>query len=146
MNVTRRTLMRLLGVSPLVAKQLEDEKVLRLSSSTVPLTPITYSQGNGSADVDFATNKAAQLKSIANYFQQFGVPDWVEEEIRTQCNYVAALDPDLAAKRSWSMSVKIAEQRERNYRRRIAAIGQGARYNLGRSVWQKFTGKVMEFW
>ena len=58
----------------------------------------------------------------AEHVRLFGVPDSVDFRIRDDARNVHALDPDIACKRSWSMSVKIMTQRQRNYDRAIERL------------------------
>lgn len=62
----------------------------------------------------------------AEYAKAVGLPEHVKSNMRERARFVDALDPDLAAKRSWSMSVKIATQRERNYQREVDRIKKDA--------------------
>lgn len=75
-----------------------------------------------------------------SWFAKNGLPDYIEEQLRAEAQYVSVLDPDLAAKRSWSMSVKIQEQRERNFRLKVDQL----RYNVDRekkaSLFESMTG------
>lgn len=63
-----------------------------------------------------------RVTKTADWIKLFGVPDVIKEEFRQNSKWVEALDPDIAAKRSWSMSVKVQEQRQRNYQRQIESI------------------------
>ena len=47
------------------------------------------------------------------------LPEFVDNELRNRSKYVYSLDPDIISKRSWSWSVKIQEQRKRNYERSV---------------------------
>jgi hypothetical protein len=58
----------------------------------------------------------------SDYFRVVGVPDFVKEIHRANAKYVHGLDPDIACKKSWSMSVKIMTQRQRNYDQSIAVM------------------------
>ena len=74
------------------------------------------------------------------YLQTVGVPKFVEEGLRDQARYVSALDPDIAAKRSWSMSVKIQEQRARNYNRNVERMLRSADYYRAKGALEKLLG------
>lgn len=56
-------------------------------------------------------------KKVLRFLAKNTLPDWVDEELRLRNRNVGYLDPDIACKRSWSMAVKIATQRERNIQR-----------------------------
>jgi hypothetical protein len=82
----------------------------------------------------------SRIIQAGRHLKLFGIPDWLEFEMRDSARYVASLDPDLACKRSWSMSVKIAEQRQRNYQRRVERMHQQAWQSKGRSVLKRLLG------
>jgi hypothetical protein len=65
-----------------------------------------------------------RVLGAANYIKMFGVPEFVEYELRDQSKYVQCLDPDIACKKSWSMSVKIMTQKERNYQKSLERINK----------------------
>lgn len=77
--------------------------------------------------------------AAAEYARTFGLPPFVEESYRRDAQYVQALDPDIACKRSWSMSVKIATQRQRNYERRVATVQQTAAHHKAAMLLKTFT-------
>ena len=52
------------------------------------------------------------LVAASKYTKAFGLPEFVERGYREQSRYVNSLDPDIANKKSWSMSVKIQSQRQ----------------------------------
>ena len=63
------------------------------------------------------TTRDAWKKKVLRFLANNALPDWLDDELRERNRYVGYLDPDIAAKRSWSMAVKIATQRERNIAR-----------------------------
>lgn len=147
-KASRRGFLRLLGASSLAAKQALDKEVAAVAlGGDKPLAPYSLlAAAHGGEDDDFTANKAAQLHVVARYFNTVGIPEFAEKELRAQTQYVTVLDPDLAAKRSWSMSVKIQEQRERNYQRKVEAIGAQAAWFSGRAWFKRVTGKALDFW
>lgn len=56
---------------------------------------------------------------IRAFFERFGLPSHERDRLWDETRFVGHLDPDIAAKRSWSMSVKILTQRERNFQRQV---------------------------
>lgn len=68
---------------------------------------------------------------VRRYLSANGIPSWVEAELWEDAKRVVVLDPDIAAKKSWSFSVKLLTQRERNYSRlRARFLGRADRYDL----------------
>lgn len=128
MQANRRRFLSLLGVgaasAPLAAKVAADSEIAKLvgaRSQALASTglglhdsglPAVQSIGNG-------LTHQQKLIGAADYIKMFGLPEVVEFELRDQSKWINALDPDLACKKSWSMSVKIAEQRQRNYQRAV---------------------------
>ena len=143
MKLPRRRFLTILGATPIAAKVAADEVVAKaagvkmtglgtqmawLPGGELPQanpTPIPYDE--------------RQARALA-HLDMFGVPGWVEQELRGYASEVSALDPDLAAKRSWSMAVKIAEQRERNYRQRLELMREAVRHSRERSLLRKLLG------
>ena len=143
MNLSRRSFAKALGLAPvaapLAAKAAADAEIAKLIgiSSVAPQFEYGVSTAGvpqSSFDYDKARIAAAQ------YAKNVGLPDFVRESMRRNSQYVGALDPDLAAKKSWSMSVKILTQRERNLERSIAALQYGALQSQGTMMFKKLTG------
>lgn len=139
MNVGRRSLLKMLGMAPmaapLAAKVATDSQIAKLAGVALEGTPAA--QG----PYVFSANEYAERQITAsNYAKLMGIPDFVKEALRRETQHVYALDPDLAAKRSWSMSVKIATQRERNYNRRIAALEYAVWSARSHLAFKKLTG------
>lgn len=58
-----------------------------------------------------------RIINAADYIKLVGLPEVLKFELRDQAKYVHSFDPDIACKKSWSMSVKIMTQQQRNYNR-----------------------------
>lgn len=133
MKPNRRRFLSLLGVSaaagPLAAKAAVDAQTLGLVSPNMhSLAATGMGLGAGMpAEIGSQTmggngpylSHAEKLINASNYIKFVGVPEVVEAELRDQSKWIGTMDPDIACKRSWSMSVKILAQRERNYQRAI---------------------------
>lgn len=123
---TRRSILKLFGAAPvaapLVAKAaaeqagligLKEMGGLLVGQADQPQTPPT-----GWTSPAGATGDMVPLATkIARFLRLRYLPSWYDDEIRKRCHFVSFLDPDLASKRSWSLNVKIAAQRERNIQR-----------------------------
>ncbi len=78
---------------------------------------------------------------VRDFFRKFGLPDFERERMWPETS-VHALDPDIAAKRSWSMSVKILTQRQRNFEQRVGRQDRNWSYEDMREAFYKKNG----FW
>jgi hypothetical protein len=124
MRANRRSFLSLLGVgtvtAPLAAKAAVDDEITQLTNvGRAALSTSGIGLGTPSDPVQSDFDYQQRLIHAADYVKMFGVPEAIEIELRDQCKWIHALDPDIAAKRSWSMSVKILEQRNRNYERQV---------------------------
>jgi hypothetical protein len=116
----RRSFLSLLGVSaaagPLAVKAAADAEIGKLAGIKYnALADMSLGLGGEPDGISYSQ----QLINATNYVKMFGLPEFVEFELRDQSKWVNGLDPDIACKKSWSMSVKILEQRERNYQRAV---------------------------
>ena len=146
MNLSRRNFSRLLGLAPvtarLAAKAAADAEIAKLAGIVGSGSAPTFqaSGGYGSPAPISSDDYLKTRIAAAHYAKIVGMPDFVKEMMRRNSQYVGQLDPDLAAKRSWSMSVKILTQRERNMERLIEQIEYGAWLSQGQSTFKKLTG------
>src|SRR5438132_75451 len=69
-----------------------------------------------------------------------GIPDALLQRIKKDCDRVSSLDPDIAAKRSWSMAVKVITQRERNIQRAVESYTENNDYYGMRLTMTKLLG------
>jgi hypothetical protein len=139
---SRRSLLKLFGLAPvaapLAAKAVLDSEVGRLAgvqSRDVLAPPFEYS-GSGPP----ISSSSDVYSQAADYVNMFGIPEFARENMRRNAGWVGALDPDIAAKRSWSMSVKILTQRERNFARNLETISYNAKTSRAKAAFQKLTG------
>ena len=139
MSTTRRKVLALLGVgaasAPLAAKAAADAS---MGSLTGMLPGGVSGFGNGgSLNLSHSSGGAPiadglfvpyekRLIGASDLIKLTGLPEVVEHQLRDNSPQVFTLDPDIACKRSWSMNVKIAEQRQRNYTRSVERIHQAA--------------------
>ena len=139
MSTTRRKVLALLGVgaasAPLAAKAAAEAS---MGSLTGMLPSGVSGFGNGGS-LNLPSQGGAPIPDMGPYvpyekrligasdlIKLTGLPEVVEHQLRDNSRQVFALDPDIACKRSWSMNVKIAEQRQRNYTRSVERIHQAA--------------------
>lgn len=148
----RRKFLGLFGASaaaaPLVAKQAADTAFAELTSIRGALNGL----GDSSMGMQVPCGEPAQCTSseyvpyeqrlinAADHVRIFGLPKHVDAAFRDQARYVPNLDPDIACKKSWSMSVKIMTQQERNYQRLISRISETGWQQRGRMSLKKILG------
>lgn len=151
MNLTRRSFFPAAGVGALSAKAAVDQKIAELagisttghgSSGAFINSVMDGGYGLGSAGAkevmkgEYLTHAQRLIKASA-WLKTFGVPEELEYILREQSKYVSSFDPDIACKRSWSMCVKIAAQRERNYQRALESMMKGGWIEQKRSLLSK---------
>lgn len=139
MRTNRRGFLGLFGVSvvsaPLAAKVAADE-VLAKQSGIQYLAPSGLSgASDGPPSMSAVSNMPYhhRVTKTIDYIKIFGIPDFIKKETRERSKWVGALDPDIACKKSWSMSVKIMTQRQRNYDNILASWEHAHSYTKGRS-------------
>lgn len=149
MKTNRRKFLSLLGVgvagAPIAAKAALDESILKQVGVTTQSFTGGASSMNGpmSASIGGPTSGLTYAQTVSRastWIKMMGMPKDLEKEFRERARYVHALDPDIAAKRSWSMSVKLMSQRERNYERQVEALHATASYYGVREKMEKLLG------
>ena len=142
--ISRRGVAKLLGLTPaalpLATKAAVDAEIGGLSGvSSRGAASIAYDSPNGFPSTSGTDYDKARL-AAADYVKLMGVPDFARETMRRSAGYVGVLDADIAAHRSWSMSVKILTQRERNLDRQIESIAHTAWKSRRQSAFKALTG------
>jgi hypothetical protein len=144
--ISRRSFATLLGLAPMAApvaaKAAMDAEIANLAGvSSVVAPAFEQSAGQYGAPAQGGMDYYAKTKIAASeYIKLSGLPEFVHENLRRQSQYVSGLDPDIAAKRSWSMSVKVLTQRERNLARGIEALHHGAWHSKRSMMFKTLTG------
>lgn len=145
MLANRRRFLSLLGVgaasAPLAAKAAADAEIAKLANIGA------YGIQVGGIELPGVPQALQQVYSYeqtivkaSDYIKLFGIPDVIKQRIRDNSQYVHGLDVDLASKKSWSMAVKIQEQRTRNYNRQIKEMEAAGWKERGRQALQKTMG------
>jgi hypothetical protein len=127
-QATRRRFFGVIGATPLAAKAAIDAEV----GQTIGMAGAP-GLGNASIGLSYGAPYGApaavnelpyenRIIGATEYIKLFGLPEVVDFELRDRARIVCHLDPDIANKRSWSMSVKIMTQRQRNYDREVARL------------------------
>lgn len=124
---------------PLAAKAAADTEIMRLTGASISAGSMGFGglgpPSPGSTD-DYATN----VIKASDYIRLMGVPNALDAQLRDNACWVDRLDPDIAIKRSWSMAVKFATQRQRNYDRALARMRQAGDHQRGRSALKALLG------
>ena len=127
--------------APLAAKAAADAEIAKLAGVALDGAPAReYSTGYGPPVAGGMDDYNQARLAAADYVKVVGVPDFVKEQLRRSSQYVSCLDPDLASKRSWSMAVKIATQRERNYARQLELLDHSSWHTRSSMAFKKLTG------
>lgn len=146
MRTNRRSFLGLLGVgtvsAPLAAKAAAEQEIASLTALAGQCGPALAS-GSGLSIDSMPANNDGYIK-MAEYLRIFGkLPEHIERDVRDRSRYVSVLDPDIACKKSWSLCVKIAAQRERNYANEIERYQKMGWYE---QTAQSFTKKMGFRW
>ena len=120
MKPNRRGFLSIIGMTPIAAKSAVDAELAKQAGlhAANGLGNIGgYGMPSGASQTAAGIPYEQRISGAVNYIKTFGLPEFMEREIRERSRYVTALDPDIASKKSWSMSVKIMTQRQRQYER-----------------------------
>lgn len=131
----RRGFLRLLGigaasapVSALAAKQALTQNIASLTAVGGRTMSLSAGINRAGEPPTAGSSQAVQgLNSwvhphirMADYIRVFGrVPEHVDADMRERARNIFFLDPDIANKHSWSLSVKILTQQQRQYEREL---------------------------
>jgi hypothetical protein len=140
MQATRRRFFSLAGATPIAAKVAADSAVLGLVVGPVENASLSLSYGGPPASVTDETPYERRVIGASDYVRMFGVPEVLEFELRDRSRHVYSIETDIANKRSWSVSVKVAVQRQRNYDREVEKISRSGFVARGRGALKKFLG------
>lgn len=146
MEPSRRSFFAFMGTAPIAAKAAADEVIAKSvgtfaanglgnASMGLPYGGLPYGEGVGNS-----IPYEKRLMGASDYIKMFGIPEVMEYELRDRARTVMALDPDIACKASWSMSVKLMTQRQRNYERELLRIEKSGWQQKGRSALKSLLG------
>lgn len=149
MRPNRRRFLSLLGIgaasAPLAAKAAADSEISALIGASrtgmVAIGGVTPDGGLPSVEGGQAIGAfESPYVKVHNYIKLFGVPEFIESNIRERSKNIYAFDPDIAVKKSWSMAAKIHEQRQRNYTRQIEQYSANGKHEMAQSAFKKLSG------
>lgn len=140
--IGRRRFLKLLGVgtaaAPLAAKVAAEEEVKGLTLMRGYQAPPLAQAFNEAAPSMYGGNEL-YAKSV-DYMRVFGLPKHFEKQLRERAKHVHCLDPDIACKKSWSLNVKIQEQRQRNFKAQLKSYEDAGWYEKAQQNFEKVTG------
>lgn len=140
-SATRRGVLALLGAAPaapLMAKAVIEKEMAALSGVNLGAA---YGIGlpNGPPCVE-ASSEPDSLSLAGEYLDLFGLPSHIEDQFFRQSRNISSIDPDLLAKRTWSWSVKVLTQRERNLQNMRRQVKDGIARNRTEKAFRKIAG------
>ena len=143
MKPNRRKFLSLLGVStaagPLAVRVAAESEVANLTA----LKNATFAMGTEAQSYPQSIEYKEESPYIQaqKYVKLWGkLPQFVDDNLRERAKNVSYLDPDIACKKSWSLNVKIAAQRERNYQNEIKRYVNSGNYETAQNIFRRFTG------
>lgn len=151
MNIGRRSFLRMIGVGgvsvPLAAKAAVEAEVAALTTlaghNATPMNRAVLGGGAGppaSGGYGQTGGVSPQIQ-MADYLKLWGsLPAHIERDVRERSKNVYHLDHDIANKRSWSLSVKIATQAQRNYDRDVQRYHHSGAYERAQGLFEKISG------
>ena len=110
--------------------------LMGVGAASAPLTARAITD----AETAKGMNYEQRLIGATDYVKMFGLPSTVEARLRDESRNIYCLDADIACKQSWSMSVKIMTQRERNYQRGVQRIHASALQERSKRALTKLLG------
>jgi len=149
MGTNRRKFLSLLGIgaasAPLAAKAASDAIIAQgMGVTTTGLggtgLGLPGAFGGASEGGFGGVPYEQRLIGAADYIKIFGIPAVVDEGLKDQARWVGTLDPDIACKKSWSMSVKILTQRQRNYDRLVERMKVSGWHERGKQTLKSVLG------
>lgn len=150
MQANRRKFLSFLGLGaaagPLAVKAAGDAEIAKLANlGAHGLQVGGFGLPDGSPavqsyDTGYKMSYEDTVIQASDLIKFAGIPEVIKARVRENSQYVHGLDIDLASKKSWSMAVKVQEQRERNYRRHIEAMENAGWKERGQQALQKTLG------
>lgn len=151
-SATRRGVLALLGAAPaapLAAKAMLDKELAVLTGVSPNIAgSIPHAYGSPPPQyLDATASTGPDAETLAaDFFDLFGLPDHIRDQLYERSRPVSYFDPDIAAKRSWSHSVKVATQRERNFAQLKEKMRDGIAQNRKTKAFKKVTGFYWPFY
>lgn len=139
----RRKFLKILGLGAAGAPVAAQEVMNVQSLTGIQTGAMAASRGIEEAAEEWMHSTPGEENAIAQaarYLSRYGkLPDHIERRIRDQTFSVRHIDYDIAIK-CWSLSAKIATQRERNYQRTLTRYREGSDYGAAQKAFEAATG------
>lgn len=147
MKPNRRSFLTLMGIAPMAAKSAADAEIAKhagigingLGDRSIMSNELVNLGGKGQSASNFVPWEQRPTLAL-KFLKQNGLPDVIESRYRQRAKSVPQLDPDIACKTTWSMSVKIMTQRERNYQALVDEIEAGTQRAVKYGLLEKLLG------
>lgn len=146
---TRRGFLSLLGAAPaapLAAKSIIDEHLAGMTGIEFGAVGGRTPYSNHCEPPGAVISNGRSEELAKEFFNVFGLPEHIEEDFRRDSQNVTYFDPDIAAKRSWSHSVKMLTQRQRNF----GKLKDGMRHRIAKDrktkAFRELTGYDWPYW
>jgi hypothetical protein len=120
---SRRNILALIGLAPAAAAAGLKEAAARAGVSVTGIGGMLPRPSGLTEIGPEPANGPFNRSALRAVYRMFGLPAWEKERIRREARYVEHLDPDLASARSFSLSARVRMQADRNYARRLSAVG-----------------------
>lgn len=146
---SRRKVLALLGAAPavpLAAKAALDQEMARLSGISIDkgISEIGAPSQSPMGSYDVPGQSAEELAS--EFFNLFGIPEHIRDNYERASRRIDCFDPDIAAKRSWSHSVRVITQRQRNLSRMMENTKHGIAQSRKSKAFREVAGFNWPFW
>lgn len=140
--IGRRSFLKVMGIgtaaAPLAVKVAAEQEVANLTSLKGATS--TWMREPAGLVGTYQTPGESRVGLLSQYVRTFGLPAYVDDALRRNAKHVSALDPDIAAKKSWSLNVKIQEQRHRNYMTQVDHYRNRDRWDGAAQSFKTLTG------
>lgn len=142
--MNRRKFLKFLGMGAAAGPSAARQTLADLVNPT--LAPLVGGSGIAPAPPPVADDVASGGALTRSALRVLGVPDWLRQEWRDSAKYIAQLDPDLVACRSYSLSAKLLMQRERNERRAEERFWDYGAHMDEKADFIKRFGRIAHWW
>ena len=139
----RRKFIKMLGLgaasAPMAAQHMNAQQLSGINVGVASATSRGIAEAAEDAS-EASKDEVNVMDRAASYLKSHGkLPDHVEKRMRDSASYIRNLDYDIAIK-CWSLSVKIQEQRDRNYQNELRRYREGTSYNAAQRAFEAATG------
>lgn len=131
---------------PLAAKAALDAEMARLGGISIDKGLSEIGAPSQLPMGSYALPGQSAEELAGEFFNLFGIPEHIRDTYSRASRRVDCFDPDIVAKRSWSHSVKVVTQRQRNLARMIENIEHGIAQSRKSKAFREIAGFNWPFW